>query len=166
MRTKPIPFADFQAEILALYAEPMRARATRAKIRHALELVAELGVTTTADLTPALVARLIASRPTDQSPATTDGLLRSLRVACTYAVGAGYLRVSPFTLRKTWLRVSVPRTAEKRATIPPRRSPASWKSPGPTSTARRRGVHPNGAPGDFSRSSACSPTPGCASGKP
>ena len=73
-------------------------------MRHTLALVAELGVTSTADLTGATVAKLVASRPPDQSPATTKSLLRSLRTACAYAVGAGYLRVSPFTLRKTWLR--------------------------------------------------------------
>ncbi len=113
MRITPIPFAAFTAEFLSLYDAALRAPGTRAKIKHALGLVAELGVTTTADLTPALVARLIASRPPGQSPATVDGLLRALRVACRFAVDCGYLRASPFTIRPRWGRISIPKTADK-----------------------------------------------------
>jgi integrase len=95
----PIPFPAFKAELLRLYDPPHRAPATRAKLQQVLDLVAKLGVESTADLTPVTVARLIESRPPGQSPRTLSALLRSLRTACNYAVSSGYLRVSPFAVR-------------------------------------------------------------------
>ena len=73
-----------------------------------LRIAAELAgpEATTAVLTPAFVARFIASRPTDQSRNTTLSLLSSLRAACTYAQQMGMVRSSPFLLRKVgqWVR--------------------------------------------------------------
>jgi len=106
----PAPFGAFRDELLALYAPPMRAKKTRAKLRQALDLIAGLlgPDATTADLTPALVGRLIGSRPAGESPYTTAGFLANLRTACSYARSRGYLRNSPFEFRKKWIRVGRP----------------------------------------------------------
>jgi integrase len=106
----PVPFAEFVDEILALYEFPLRAKATRDKLRQVLGIVADLlgPGGTTAGLDPSLVARLIASRPPAESPHTTQGLLNSLRAACSYAKSRGYLRSSPFDYRTRWIRVGKP----------------------------------------------------------
>lgn len=103
---EPIPYGQFMAEVLDLYRPPLRAKATYCKIRQALEIVANLigPKGTTADLTPALIGRFVASRPASSSANTTIGLLSALRAACTYGVNLGYLRSSPFEARKRWIR--------------------------------------------------------------
>lgn len=100
----PIPWDRFKREVLALYAPPMRSPATLSGMRQILDLVAGLGVSSTAGLTPELVARFIAARPVGESPNTTYALVARLRVLCNYAAGRGYLYVSPFALRKRWVR--------------------------------------------------------------
>ena len=106
----PIPFAEFRAELLALYEPPLRAKGTYDKMRQAVDIAGEfIGDGTTADLTPALVARFVGSRPPELSPNTTAALLRSLRTACSYAKARGYVRNSPFDARREWVRASRPR---------------------------------------------------------
>lgn len=101
----PIPFADFKPELLGLYEPPQRAKATYAKMRQTLEILAGLvGNGTTADLSPALITRFIQARPAGTNPNTTIGLLRNVRAVCNYAVERGYLRANPMSCRKTWLR--------------------------------------------------------------
>jgi integrase len=114
---RPIPWPDFVAEVLALYAPPMRARQTQEKLRHVLGLAEGLGATSTADLTPALIGRLLASRPAGQSTHTTHSLLRSLAAAAGYAVAAGYLGRNPFTYRKPsqWVRLEPARAKPHRS---------------------------------------------------
>src|SRR5271157_2039222 len=115
MRVHPIPFEQFAAELLRLYNPPHRAASTRRKLKQVLDLVAALGVKTTADLTPVLVARFIEARPPGQSPRTLQTLLVVLRGVSNHAMIEGYLRVSPFALRRVsqWLgRLGPP--AEKR----------------------------------------------------
>ena len=115
MRTTAIPFDRFITEVLRVYDPPHRAAATRRQMRSVLEQIARLKVKTTADLTPALVARFIESRPPGQSPRTLQTLLRVVRGICNQAVINGYLRVSPFALRRVsqWLgRIGPP--AEKK----------------------------------------------------
>ena len=106
----PISMGDFRREFLALYDPPMAAKNTRDKYRQVLDLVEGLGVVSTADLVPELVARFIAGRPPGQSPFTVRGLLMSLRTICNYAEGRRYLVISPFRLRKLsrWVRVAPP----------------------------------------------------------
>ena len=106
----PIPFDAFRAELLALYEPPLRARKTYVKLRLTLDRVAELlgPGATTAGLTPAFIARLVASRPPRESTHTTKGRLNNVRTACSYAVQMGYLRFSPFAVRKSWLKVGEP----------------------------------------------------------
>jgi integrase len=107
---RPIAWPDFVLELEELYKPPQRAPGTWCKLRQVLGHVAELGATTTADLTPALVARFVQSRPPNQSPETTRSLLNSLRAACTIAEASGYVARSPFALRRAgdWLRASSP----------------------------------------------------------
>jgi len=115
MRTNPIPFDRFITEVLRLYDPPHRAAATRRQMRYVLEQVAHLGIKTTADLTPALIARFIEARPPGQSPRTLQSYLRVLRGICNQAVITGSLRISPFALRRVsqWLgRIGPP--AEKK----------------------------------------------------
>src|SRR5208337_4392217 len=115
MRTTAIPFDRFRDELLRLYDPPHRAAATRRQIRSVLDLVTALGVKTTADLTSVMVARFIEARPPGQSPRTLQSYLRVLRGICNNAVINGYLRVSPFALRRVsqWLgRIGPP--AEKK----------------------------------------------------
>ena len=50
MRIRPIPFDEFRRNLLAMYEFPLRAIATKREMVHVLNLVTELGVTTTADL--------------------------------------------------------------------------------------------------------------------
>jgi integrase len=108
--TEPIPFDAFRVELLALYEPPLRAKSTRRGIRHMLDVAAEvLGPgATTADLTPAFVARLIATRPPTLSPHSVRSLLVKVKVMCGYAHQQGYVRANPFGFRKVWVRVGEP----------------------------------------------------------
>lgn|GEM_PF-2501995 len=108
MRTRPIPFDQFRRDYLLPMCEfPLRAIATKREMVHVLNLVAELGVKTTADLTTGLIARACESVPPGQSPRALQKHLRLLRVMANFAVCNGWLKVSPFTVRP--LRAWVPR---------------------------------------------------------
>jgi integrase len=110
----PIPLPDFRERVLALYAPPQRAKGTFFKMRHVMNLLATLlgEGATTADLTTGTIARFIASRPPGQSRNTTLSLLMSLRAACNLAAAEGLVRVSPFAIRKQWLRPAPPRAKQ------------------------------------------------------
>lgn len=108
----PLPWDAFTAEFLSLYQPPMRSAATRARMRHVCSLLSSLGVTSTDQLNAATVARFIAARPPGESPVTTHSMVGSLRAVCNYAASSGYCRVSPFALRKHWVRRGRP-TREK-----------------------------------------------------
>ena len=111
----PIPWKQFRDELLGLYQEPMVARATGRKMASVLrELEALGGLETTADLGVTLVTRLIAARPKEQSLYTLHSILAVVRCICTYAETAGYLRVSPFRLRKLNKWVRLPKLEDKR----------------------------------------------------
>src|SRR5271166_5196734 len=98
MRTRPIPWDDFRTELLAMYKPPLRAIATRREVTHVLNLVAELGVKTTAGLDTGLIARVCEAWPPERSGRTLQKNLRYLRVMANYAVNSGWLKVSPFTI--------------------------------------------------------------------
>jgi integrase len=110
MRIKPIPWPKFRDELLSLYIPPMRAKNTYFGIKSTLGLLEELGAKTTADLTPPLVAALVASRPPDKQR-TTHSILRRVRAATRYAEARGYLRSCPFRARPvgSWVRPGPPR---------------------------------------------------------
>ncbi|MGO9114310.1 MAG: hypothetical protein ACLP9L_34270, partial [Thermoguttaceae bacterium] len=115
MRTTAIPFDRFRDEILRLYDPPHRATATRRQVAQVMREVIALEVKTTADLTPTLVARFVESRPPGQSPRTLHTMLRVLRAICNQAVITGYLRVSPFAIRRVsqWVGRLGPPTEKK-----------------------------------------------------
>jgi integrase len=100
-RTCPIPWAAFKTELLALYQPPMVSKPTKTKLTQVLRELEAIGtLETTADLTPVLVASFIRSRPPGQSTHTLHSLTSVVRTVCAYAESAGYLRVSPFRLRR------------------------------------------------------------------
>jgi integrase len=105
-----IPWETFKSELMTFYAPPMRSRKTCHGMAHALRCLTELGLETTFDLTPALIARLVAGRPEGHSPNTVIGLLRYVQAACGYAERSMYVRVSPFRIRglSTFVRKSQP----------------------------------------------------------
>ena len=98
-----IPFRRFVKEILGI-SSATRSRITTGKLRQALGELAALGIRSTSELTPALMARFIQSsreRGT-RSDISTESLMRSLSSACTYAHAMGYLRVNPFRVHRGW----------------------------------------------------------------
>jgi integrase len=94
-----VPFDRLVDELRAIYAPELAAKATWSKLNGVLEEVKALGVVWTSELTVPLVARYCSSRPPGQSANTLASLLSSLKAACTYADGAGYVK-SPFKIRK------------------------------------------------------------------
>jgi len=105
----PAPFGRFKAELLALYEPPRRARPSYLRMRQVLGLLEAEGVKSTSDLTPATVAAFVAAREADgMTPNNTHALLAYVRAACNWAVSEGYLRVSPFANRRSWVRRTTP----------------------------------------------------------
>ena len=102
--TGPIPWQKFTAEILELYTPPLRAKGTLKKMRFVLELVTALGVKSTEELTVPLIAKFVQSRHNKEHPNSTYSNLAALRAACNYAASQGYCRISPFAIRKDWIR--------------------------------------------------------------
>jgi integrase len=110
VRLAPVPFSQFKAEMMAEYKPPIVSKVTGSQMKRMLEALAALTVTeqdgtqrpveTTADLTTSLVVTYLASRPPETSPWTLRGNLATIRTICMRAVACGYLRVSPFSLRK------------------------------------------------------------------
>jgi integrase len=105
---RPIPWAEFTAEFLLEYKPPLAARKTQMKMRHIVKAIGALGVETTADLTPDMLTRFVASRPPGQSAYTLRGLLMAAKVACNYAEAHRYLVLSPFRVRPIHRLVRVP----------------------------------------------------------
>lgn len=101
----PIPFAEFRSRLRALYGPPLRAPSTLSGMMYALDQLEALGnVVTTADLTTATIARFIAARPEGEHPNYTHTLVARVRAACNLAAAEGWVRVSPFAVRKHWVR--------------------------------------------------------------
>lgn len=98
-----ITIARFRTEVLDLYAPPIRSKNSWFKARQTLDILQAIGATTTADFTPALVARFIA-HCSGRSEATIRGLLGYLSPVCKYAHQMGYARVNPFAIRSDWYR--------------------------------------------------------------
>jgi integrase len=96
----PKPWPAFREEVLALYKPPHRSKATHRGMVYAFRLLDELGMETTADLTVPLIGRWIDARPKTLSPNSIRGGLRYVQALCSYAQQMGYLRVSPFAIRK------------------------------------------------------------------
>lgn len=109
---RPITLDEFRVRILNLYRPPLRSRGTFVGMRRALDILEQLGdVRTTADLTTSTIARFVQSRHGRCNPNTTRGHLSKLSAACNIAVAEGWLRISPFAVRKGkgWLRSISPK---------------------------------------------------------
>src|ERR1700738_5243085 len=106
-----ISYETFAAEVLALYAPPLSAKATCAKMAQVLREFGELAKSTE-DLTPQLVARwLTGPHCSGRAAITNRTLLSTFRAACNIGVFQRYLARSPTQARKAWIRVR--RTPEK-----------------------------------------------------
>lgn len=108
VQPSPIPLEEFRAEFLAMYdAGP---KPTRDKLRQVLDILGRLGVETTGQFVPELVARFLADRPPGQSPYTARGLLMQLRTIFSYAEARRYVMISPFRIRRLsrWVKVGPP----------------------------------------------------------
>ena len=107
MKPKPIPYAQFRAEILGYYEPPLRAVQTFRQVRQVLDELAPF-CRTTKDLTSAAVASWIRAHP-DRTPVRANSLLRTLRTVANWAVNLDYLGASPFRARKVaaWVRADV-----------------------------------------------------------
>jgi integrase len=107
----PIPFGQFRDEFLRVHGGIDASPRTTAKYRQVFGLLERLGLATTDQLTPDLIARLLENRPAGESPYTKLGILSHVRTACNYAEGRRYVNISPFRLRKLsrWVRAGRPR---------------------------------------------------------
>jgi integrase len=97
-----VTFARLSEEMLAIYSPPHRRPATLKKMRRALAELASAGCVKSVDLSPHLLTRWAAEH-TDRKPISSASVLISIRAVCTYAKKMGYLRVSPWDIRKDWL---------------------------------------------------------------
>jgi integrase len=113
-RPAAIPFAQFRDEVLALYEPPLRAASTYATMRLVMKILSDMigPEGTTHAISPALIAKFLASRPAGEGAFTTHTKLSYIRAACGYAESQRYLFSNPFSFRKKWLRI--PRTMEKK----------------------------------------------------
>lgn len=93
---KPAPFLRFRDELLQSYGT--KNKDTLNNMRRALDLLVELNVKTTADLTPEILDR-VESRLQGKTEKTTCRVLWLINAACNQAVKMGYLASSPFPLR-------------------------------------------------------------------
>lgn len=98
-RVVPISMTRFRAEVLAAYAPP-KAKATLTKMRRALDTLDELGVKTTANLTPALLDRVVSLG----EGKSFFQRLWNIHATCELAIKWGYLKASPFRGRPDLLR--------------------------------------------------------------
>jgi integrase len=107
----PLPIAEFKTRILDLYRPPLRAGGTFNTMRRALDLLMEVGgLETTADITTAAIARFVGARAGRESPNSTRHWLGCIRAACSIAAAEGWMRISPFAVRKSWVRAVTPRS--------------------------------------------------------
>lgn len=94
MSARAIPFTKFRAECEAMY-QADRARKTFLKVRQGLREIGDLGVESTEDLTPPVIARWLKSRP-DRGYWTRVSLFSSIRAAMGYAARRRYVETNPF----------------------------------------------------------------------
>ncbi len=110
----PVPWDKFEADFLSMYQAPHAAPATKRKMVQVLAQVRSLGITSTDQLDVPMVARYASARPPGQSEWTLQAHLMCLRTICSYAEAAGFLRVSPFRIRKLSYWVKPPELDGKR----------------------------------------------------
>src|SRR4051812_14776911 len=93
---KPAPFLRFRDELLQSYSA--KNKDTLNNMRRALDLLVELKVKTTADLTPDLLDRVV-SRLQGKTEKTTCRVLWLINAVCNQAAKMGDLASSPFPMR-------------------------------------------------------------------
>jgi integrase len=111
---KPIPFSEFRAQILELYGPRFRKPATLAGIDWTLRRLDALGVESTAEFTPRLIARFVESISPGRAPLSIHQRLRQLRAITNFAARAGYVQRPPFLARPVADWVSRPRPTRKK----------------------------------------------------
>ncbi|MGA2699607.1 MAG: site-specific integrase [Isosphaeraceae bacterium] len=106
----PIPWHAFMAQIEELYQSPMRAPQTRKQLVAILRALEPLGVQTTADLTPILIARYITAKSNEVCSRTVHSHLLRIQTACNLAESMDALAVNPFKVRsmRQWIRPGRP----------------------------------------------------------
>lgn len=95
-----VPFADFTAQVLSLYAPPIRRPRTVEKLDQALREFAPF-CPTTADITPTAVAGWIAAHAGSRSPIASFSLLRAFASATRAGITLGLIdsAADPFRFR-------------------------------------------------------------------
>lgn len=100
-----VAFDRLATEVRALYEPPHRRKATFLKMDQALREFGTLsGVRKTTDITPVLIIRWLNGHQ-DRKPISNASLLSSFKAACNYAKKQGYLRVTPWEIRRDWIEV-------------------------------------------------------------
>lgn len=99
-----VTFTRLAMEVRALYRPPHRRLATFKKMDSALREFEALGVAKTSEITPILITRWI-ERHQARKPITNATVLGTFRAACNYAKTMGYLRITPWDVRKDWIEV-------------------------------------------------------------
>jgi integrase len=113
---RPISIDRLEAEIMSLYEPPLRAVATFRQMSQVFREIKNLpGVIKTSQLRPPTVAAWLRAHP-GRSAARDESLLRCWRIICNYAVSQGFLRSSPFDVRKVtaWRRSDSSKAKPKR----------------------------------------------------
>jgi integrase len=113
---QPLPWPDFRERLLAMYQPPHRSKLTHSKMRSVLDMAGALGIASTAELTTDFVRRFIEVRPPGENPNYTYGLVAYLRAACNIAVAESWLKTSPFSIRRQWVK----RVSPKMPRVPSR----------------------------------------------
>lgn len=102
----PVPFAEFERQVLKLYDPALRKPNTAKQVRQVLrEFGALPQVRTTADFTPGAIALWVAAYP-ERTAVAIESLLRALGPLLKFAVFMGWLDRSPLEYRgpSQWVR--------------------------------------------------------------
>jgi integrase len=103
-----IPWAALKKKVLALYEPGLAEAATRRQMHQIFRELDALGLRCSTDLDEQAVARWIAAHRADprRGPNRAESLLRCVRIIANFAKSKGYLRVSPFDVKRfgTWIK--------------------------------------------------------------
>lgn len=101
----PCSLASLRDEVRSLYAPSTHAPKTWYIVRQVMDELGELGVSSTAQINSALIARWLEEHQ-DRSSMTNRKLLSALRAVCSYCQFEGYIDRSPFGFRglRQWVR--------------------------------------------------------------
>jgi integrase len=99
-----VAFARLLSELEAVYAPPLRAKKTWARIRQVMSEMRAAGLGASKDISPTLIAAWLRAHPS-RKEVTAYALLRSFRSVCSYCESRGFIKRDPFAWRKPagWL---------------------------------------------------------------